>query len=218
MSQSRPDLVGEVRFRFPLPIVIPLAAVAIIGGAAFGFSKVLLAIPKDAAVAIALMMAVNVMGACAFLALKKNITPVLIAELIVVALYPVIIGVAIAEFGLGTAEETHGAAAAAEAEGGGEQPAAADGSLSISAAQVAFDTDTLELTAGEDTKLHFSNEDSVQHNVSIYPDESGGDPLFEGQIIEGGAEVDYEIPALDAGEYYFQCDVHPGMNGTVTAA
>jgi hypothetical protein len=28
----------------------------------------------------------------------------------------------------------------------------------------------------------------------------------------------YEIPPLPAGEDYFQCDVHPNMNGTVIVA
>jgi plastocyanin len=96
-------------------------------------------------------------------------------------------------------------------------PANGGGGLTISASNVQFDTDALTFPAGEEATLTFVNDDAVQHNVSIYPDESGGDALFEGQIIEGGAEVEYEVPALDAGEYYFQCDVHPGMNGTVTA-
>jgi plastocyanin len=26
------------------------------------------------------------------------------------------------------------------------------------------------------------------------------------------------VPPLDPGSYYFQCDVHPNMNGTVTVA
>jgi plastocyanin len=31
-----------------------------------------------------------------------------------------------------------------------------------------------------------------------------------------GEKVDYVIPALKAGTYYFQCDIHPSMNGTAT--
>jgi plastocyanin len=31
-----------------------------------------------------------------------------------------------------------------------------------------------------------------------------------------GQNVDYVVPALKAGTYYFQCDIHPSMNGTAT--
>ena len=40
--------------------------------------------------------------------------------------------------------------------------------------------------------------------------------IFVGDNVPGGQEVTYSIPAHEAGEYYFQCDLHPGMNGTVT--
>ena len=39
-----------------------------------------------------------------------------------------------------------------------------------------------------------------------------------GELITGPDEIQYEIPALDAGEYYFLCIVHPTMNGTVVVA
>jgi plastocyanin len=85
----------------------------------------------------------------------------------------------------------------------------------ISAADVQFDTDTLEFTSGEESDLEFTNEDSVPHNVSIYQEE-GGENLFEGEIVNGGGSTTYAIPALEAGSLYFQCDLHPGMNGEVT--
>ena len=57
-------------------------------------------------------------GACAVIAVKRDLTALHYAELAAVVLYPVIIGVAIAQFGLGVSDE--GEAAAHEA------PAAAD--------------------------------------------------------------------------------------------
>jgi plastocyanin len=30
--------------------------------------------------------------------------------------------------------------------------------------------------------------------------------------------VEYQVPAIPPGTYYFQCDVHPTMNGSVTIA
>lgn len=214
MSQSRPDLVGEVRFRVPLPIVIPLAAIAVIAAAAIGFSKVLLAVPKEAAVAIALIMAMNLLGACAVIALRPKLSGGALGELAVVVLYPVVIGIAIAQFGLGTGEEAaHGA----------EEPAAAaaGGGLDVTASGVKFDTDTLELPAGEAATIPFTNEDSVPHNIAIYPDvaaaDDQADALFQGEVIAGGSSTEYAIDPLDKGEYVFQCDVHPAMRGTVVA-
>ena len=105
-------------------------------------------------------------------------------------------------------------------EGGTENEAPAEpggGGLAISAVDLQFDTDALEFTAGEESDLEFANDDasSIQHNVSIYEEEGGAD-LFTGDVIPGGQTTTYSVPALEAGEFYFQCDIHPGMNGTVT--
>jgi plastocyanin len=98
-----------------------------------------------------------------------------------------------------------------------DAPPPADGGLSISAVDLQFSTDTLEFKAGEESELEFVNDDasSVQHNVAIYEEEGGAD-VFIGEVIPGGQSVTYSVPAMEAGELYFQCDVHPGMNGTVT--
>ena len=99
--------------------------------------------------------------------------------------------------------------------GGGPQPGG--GGLTVSAQNVAFDTDTIEFPADEPAEIEFVNEDSssVQHNISIYEDDSAEQEIFKGQVIPGGDSIPYEVPPTPAGTYYFQCDVHPGMNGTV---
>ena len=40
--------------------------------------------------------------------------------------------------------------------------------------------------------------------------------LFRGEIFSSGSKV-YDVPALEAGTYFFRCDVHPDMTGTITA-
>ena len=96
-------------------------------------------------------------------------------------------------------------------------PPPGGGGLSISAVDLQFSTDTLEFKAGEESELEFVNEDasSIQHNVAIYEEEGGAD-IFVGEVIPGGQTTTYSMPAMEAGEFYFQCDVHPGMQGTVT--
>ncbi len=39
--------------------------------------------------------------------------------------------------------------------------------------------------------------------------------LFQGEQFPGVATQEYQVPALDPGTYYFHCDVHATMNGTV---
>lgn len=90
-----------------------------------------------------------------------------------------------------------------------------NGVLTITAASLAFDTTCLALPAGEAVTIHLVNDDTEPHNVSIYTDDSRAMPLFTGEIIEGGETTDYDVPAQEAGTYYFQCDVHSGMNGSV---
>ena len=54
----------------------------------------------------------------------------------------------------------------------------------------------------------------MQHNIAIYSDDRSRQ-LFNGELVTGPATVEYDVPPLPAGQYYFQCDVHPNMNGTV---
>jgi plastocyanin len=110
----------------------------------------------------------------------------------------------------------------AGSEGGGEQEqeggGGGGGGLTVSAQNVQFDTDSIELPPNREAELTFVNDDAsaTQHNISIYETPDAEENLFEGQIIPGGQEVTYSIPALEPGEYYFQCDVHPSMNGDAT--
>ena len=82
-----------------------------------------------------------------------------------------------------------------------------------------FSSDRLTAPAGEPFGLAFDNEDDgVPHNVAIYADDSAAQSLFVGDLVDGPKTVTYNVPALDPGEYYFRCDVHPQMNGTLEAA
>ena len=88
--------------------------------------------------------------------------------------------------------------------------------VAIAAQGLAFDTEELSLPAGAPTVIAFDNQDTAPHNVSIYT-ESGGDALFQGEVITGPDQIDYEVPPQEPGEYFFQCDVHPTtMTGTLT--
>ena len=88
--------------------------------------------------------------------------------------------------------------------------------VAIAAQGLAFDTEELSLPSGAPSVIAFDNQDAAPHNVSIYT-ESGGEALFQGEVITGPDQIDYEVPSQEPGEYFFQCDVHPTtMTGTVT--
>lgn len=207
MSQQATEsgLTKEVRFNLPLPVVIPLGALLVIALVTVGFSRILLNVPKEVAVIVALAVAANVLGALAFIALRPATARTFWAELFVVATYPIVIGAVLAMIGL--SDGGH----AAPTEPGAPAPAAG----TVTAEAVQFSTDQITLTAGEEDEITFDNADTVEHNIAIYEEEGGAD-LFVGDIIPGGQETTYAVPALDKGKYYFQCDVHPAMNGTVT--
>jgi len=91
-------------------------------------------------------------------------------------------------------------------------PAAAD--VTVVSRDVAFDQDTITIAAGSAWSLQLVNEDSALHNVAIYTDESAGESLFAGELISSTTIV-YQVPALEPGLYFFRCDLHPEMNGTL---
>jgi plastocyanin len=91
----------------------------------------------------------------------------------------------------------------------------ADGTIAVSSDNLAFDTDRIVAPAGEPITIEFTNHENQPHNIAVYTDSSKSEELFRGEIITGpDASVTYEIDALEPGEYYFDCTVHPDMNGS----
>jgi plastocyanin len=109
------------------------------------------------------------------------------------------------------AEQAGGSPGTASGGAGGASPA------TITAEGIQFDTNQIDLPANTPVSLTFDNKDAgVQHNMAIYTDSSATTNLFRGQLVTGPSTMTYQIPALPPGTYYFRCDIHPTMNGTVT--
>jgi plastocyanin len=91
-----------------------------------------------------------------------------------------------------------------------------NGAVEITAEQsLVFNVDTIEAPAGEDFTITLVNNDSAPHNISIYTEEGGEMLGSAGATAEAGQTVTVDVAALEPGTYYFQCDIHPDMNGTV---
>lgn len=90
--------------------------------------------------------------------------------------------------------------------------------IRIVALNIQFDLAEFSVPADTPFQIVFDNQDAgIPHNVAIYQGQAGGPTLFKGDIFNGVETVTYDVPGLPAGDHYFQCDVHPNMNGTVRA-
>lgn len=93
-----------------------------------------------------------------------------------------------------------------------------NGTVNVTANSLAFDVGTIDAQGGAAFTIHFTNAESVPHNIAVYP--QSGDAISKGQVITGpSATDDLQVPALEPGTYPFRCDVHPQqMTGTIVVA
>ena len=138
---------------------------------------------------------------------------------------PIILSLALA-FGLAACAEGEtessaagngGDASAAASAGadGGSGAEVSGGTVEVTADDLAFSVDTITAPAGESFTVTFTNNEAVPHNFSVYTEE-GGEEIAVGNVINEGETDEITIDGLEAGEYFFVCDVHPTeMTGTL---
>ena len=197
-----PAMTERINNRFVVPIGLPGTAILFAGLGAVSLSRIFLAVSADAAPYIGAAIAFVILGSFYLLSKTEEVGRNLLRGLIAVSTALIIsAGVAGAVAG---EREFHEAGA----EHGGE-------TVAVEASDLAFDIDELLLPAAQTVVIEFANEDDVEHNLSIY-EEEGGERLFEGERVPAGEHVEFEVESPEAGEYYFQCDIHPTtMNGDV---
>ena len=99
--------------------------------------------------------------------------------------------------------------------GTGRTATVANGTVEVTADNLAFDVSTIQAPAGEPFTISFTNAEAEPHNIAVYT-EQGGELIVRGDIISGpDATAEYQVPALEPGEYFFDCSVHPEMTGTI---
>lgn len=187
-----------LRDRFLLPVAIPVGVVIVIGALALLMSWVLLNVPREVAVAVAMMTAFNILAGASFLALRDKVTAVHAVPMVAVALLPLIVGGAIAA-GVVPLKGTEGTE-------GAEAPAVA--LVEIAADNLLFDKTQLDVPADKQFKLRFDNKEDQFHNVEILK-EKAGDAIFSQPFFKGPRKVTWDVAPILAGTYYFQCQVHP---------
>lgn len=111
-----------------------------------------------------------------------------------------------------TGNEASNGAATGGGGGGGSE-------IHIEAAEsgLAFTSDSMTAKAGKNVTLHFSNPQSIGHDVDI--EDANGEEVAETDVITEG-EDSTTIAELKPGEYTFYCSVpghrEGGMEGTLT--
>jgi plastocyanin len=107
----------------------------------------------------------------------------------------------------GTAGASPGPSGAAAASGA---PSGAPGALAISAQNIKFDVDKLAAPADKPFQVTFDNKDAgVAHDFDVL--DASGKKVFDGQDFPGPGQKTYDVPALTAGAYKFECSIHPQL-------
>jgi plastocyanin len=198
-------MAEDIRERTTLPLGVPLGIFAAVLVVVFLFSRILLNVPKQVAVVVALMTALNILVTCGVIAMRKVHGATVFALLLVISV-PILIGGA--------------AAAKVFAVKLPAKIVPPPPPVALSAQNTAYSTTSLTLPPGEAT-IDFKNQDTVAHNVHLFDGPDASSPsLFAGQIVPPGGSAQYKVTGLVTGKtYFFRCDVHPvQMTGKATVA
>jgi plastocyanin len=86
----------------------------------------------------------------------------------------------------------------------------------VVAKNIAFVNKQVKAEAGKPATVNFKNEDTVPHNMDFTVDQAGTQTFYKQDPLPGPISSQYQFTAPKAGTYYFHCDVHPNMIGTLT--
>ncbi|MDQ6726899.1 MAG: cupredoxin domain-containing protein [Actinomycetota bacterium] len=188
-----------------LPVGLPVLGLSFVASVMFFLSRVLLAVPKQASTGIALSVAILIMVIASVSALRPNVSSRTMAAALALG--------AVLMVGGGVA-----AAAVGERQIGEGEKAGAAATVQVQAQGIAFVQQDITFKADTDVQIKFQNKDSgVPHNIVIFATDPSK-PVFRGDLLTGPATTTYKFHAPAAGQYKFQCEVHPTMKGTVTVS
>jgi plastocyanin len=188
-----------------LPLGLPVLGLATIASVMYFLSRILLAVSETASWVLALLVGMVILGIASIVAVRPSISGRTMAAILAIgSVFMVgggLVAAAVGERHIEVHSEEHAGEAAR---------------VQLAAENIAFEHDTITLAADTEVEIEFDNNDrEVQHNITILGQDPTR-PVFRGQLVTGVATVTYTFHAPAAGEYRFQCDIHPTqMKGTV---
>lgn len=194
----------EFRKRILLPSLIPIGAFVFIGALVFGFSRLLLVVPKDGSVIVGVLMAGCILFAAGALSKGGRLKD---SQRAALALFGVLV--------------IGGGVAAGAALHTREVEKEAELAATLVARNTAFDLRQFSLPADTPVRIELDNQDpGIFHNISIYASPAPGARAFlTGATFPGvDTRVEELEEGLPTGVYFFRCDVHatiPAMTGNV---
>ncbi|HEV8116421.1 MAG TPA: hypothetical protein VGP53_09300 [Acidimicrobiales bacterium] len=204
---ATPRLGDRLSRRTTSPFTYPVLGVLLGAVIALSVSRLYLTITEEAAIVVSGLVATVLFLGCLALASDRNTGRRLTGGLAGLALVSVIgAGAASAARGERVIEH-HGESEVTEQE--------------IEAEGIQYSKDELTLTEGK-VRFTFDNDDpkGTYHNVGVYSEKEGGKPFVAILAIDGGQKastlIDTEVVGLTPGSsYFFRCDFHPAMVGTL---
>lgn len=96
------------------------------------------------------------------------------------------------------------------------EPTALDLTAPVGASTAGFTQTCLAANADKPFTLNFDNQDGgVPHNVAVFEDDTATNRIAGTEIAPGPIKQTLDIDALKAGNYFYKCEVHPNMAGTL---
>jgi plastocyanin len=88
--------------------------------------------------------------------------------------------------------------------------------LKISAKNVAFSVPCMEARSGKPIVIEFTNDEAVGHDIAVFSNASKSQELKKSDTITGpNASTTITVPPQAPGQLYFECTIHPNMNGAL---
>jgi plastocyanin len=188
---------AHISDRLLAPFGLPLLALTLVGVIVISVSRVLLAVPKDASVAIAFGLALILLVAFFVLASRPHAGR---ASLVFLSGFAVV------------AVVTAGSVSAASGYRTFEHPETGNPApITVVAQGTQYKTQQIDVARGQTTTIVFRNLDrGTFHNVAVYSQAAGGTPYWNGEPIKGVKTITYSQKfTMAPGTYAFRCDFHP---------